>query len=157
MSANSFIEFLRPHKTIPRTPWTADGRWDLNLVRTLILIAGLFIFGIGDAFVVQSNIGNGPWSVLAQGISRHLDITMGWSTFAISALVLSAWIPLREKPGFGTLANLIIVAIAIEVGITFIPLQHNFFLGSCFCVAWHRHDWSCHKSLHHVWIGGWSP
>lgn len=134
MSANSFIEFLRPHKTIPRTPWTADGRWDLNLVRTLILIAGLFIFGIGDAFVVQSNIGNGPWSVLAQGISRHLDITMGWSTFAISALVLSAWIPLREKPGFGTLANLIVIAIAIEVGITFIPLQHNFLLGVAFAL-----------------------
>ncbi len=132
MSASSFMEFLRPHKTIPRTSWTADSRWDFEFVRTLILFAGLFIFGIGDAFVVQSNIGNGPWSVLAQGISRHLDISMGWSTFAISGLVLTAWIPLREKPGFGTIANLIIVAIAIEVGITFIPLQDSFFLGVVF-------------------------
>ncbi len=132
MSVISFIEFLRPHKTIPRTPWTADGRWDLNFVRTFILFVSLFIFGIGDAFVVQSDIGNGPWSVLAQGISRHLDISMGWSTFAISALVLTAWIPLREKPGFGTIANLIIIALAIQVGVTIIPLQHNFILGVVF-------------------------
>lgn len=134
MSANSFIEFLRPHKTIPRTPWTANGRWDLSFLRTLILFVGLFIFGIGDAFVVQSNIGNGPWSVLAQGISRHLEISMGWSTFAISAIVLSAWIPLREKPGFGTIANLIIVAIAIEIGVTFIPAQHNYVSGVSFAL-----------------------
>ena len=134
MRLNSLAEFLRPHKTIPRTPWTANGRWDLSFLRTLILFVGLFIFGIGDAFVVQSNIGNGPWSVLAQGISRHLEISMGWSTFAISALVLAAWIPLREKPGFGTIANLIIVAIAIEIGVTFIPLQENYLSGVGFAL-----------------------
>jgi len=92
-------------------------------------VGRLFIFGIGDAFVIQSNIGNGPWSVLAQGISRNLDITMGWSTFGISALVLLGWIPLREKPGFGTISNIVIIALAIEIGVTYIPLQENYFLG----------------------------
>jgi hypothetical protein len=94
-----------------------------------ILFIGLFIFGIGDAFVIQSNIGNGPWSVLAQGISVNLNISMGWSTFAISAVVLLAWIPLREKPGFGTLSNLIIIAIAIQLGTAIIPLQSSFISG----------------------------
>ncbi len=97
--------------------------------RVIILWVGLFIFGLGDAFVIQSNIGNGPWSVLAQGISKNLDITMGWSTFGISALVLLAWIPLRERPGFGTISNIVIIALAIEIGVTYIPLQENYFIG----------------------------
>ena len=134
MSINAFIEFLRPHKTIPRVPWSASGRWDLNPSRVLILFVGLSIFGLGDAFVIQSNIGNGPWSVLAQGISRHAHISMGWSTFAISAVVLLAWIPLREKPGFGTISNLIIIAIAIQIGVTYIPLQSSYLAGTLFAL-----------------------
>ncbi len=127
-------EFLRPHRTVPQTPWSATHRWDLNPLRISILFLGLFIFGIGDAFVIQSNIGNGPWSVLAQGISRNLNISMGWSTFAISAVVLIAWIPLREKPGFGTLSNLVIIAIAIQVGVSILPLQDNYLSGIVFAL-----------------------
>lgn len=134
VSSNAFAEFLRPHRSVPHTPWTASSRWDLNFLRTTILFFSLFIFGIGDAFVIQSNIGNGPWSVLAQGLSFKLEISMGWSTFAISALVLLAWIPLREKPGFGTLANLIIIAIAIQIGTSVIPLQSSFILGIFFAL-----------------------
>lgn len=129
MSSNPFIEFLRPHRTVPITPWTGNGRWDIKPLRTVILFVGLFIFGLGDAFVIQSNIGNGPWSVLAQGASKNLHISMGWSTFAISALVLLAWIPLREKAGFGTLSNIVIIAIAIQIGVDVIPLQHSFIAG----------------------------
>ncbi len=134
VSVNAFAEFLRPHRSVPHTPWTATGRWDLNFLRVAILFIGLFIFGIGDAFVIQSNIGNGPWSVLAQGISVNLNISMGWSTFAISAVVLLAWIPLREKPGFGTLSNLIIIAIAIQLGTSIIPLQSSFISGVIFAL-----------------------
>lgn len=123
------MEFFRPHKTVPHTPWTATTRWDLSPLRVFILLSGLFIFGIGDALLIQGNIGNAPWSVFAQGVSQRLDITMGWSTFGISALVLLAWIPLREKPGFGTIANILVIAIAIQVGVTYIPVQHNYFLG----------------------------
>jgi uncharacterized membrane protein YczE len=54
---------------------------------------------------------------------------MGWSTFGISALVLLGWIPLREKPGFGTISNIVIIALAIEIGVSNIPLQENYFVG----------------------------
>ena len=134
MSSNPFLEFLRPHRTVPITPWTGNGRWDLKPLRVLILFFGLFIFGLGDAFVIQSNIGNGPWSVLAQGVSQNLGITMGWSTFAISAVVLLAWIPLREKPGFGTFSNVVIIAIAIQIGVEVVPLQSSFFAGLLRCL-----------------------
>ena len=128
------MEFLRPHKTVPITPWTGNGKWDLSIIRVAILFFGLFIFGIGEAFVIQSNIGNGPWSVLAQGVSKHLNISMGWSTFGISTLVLLGWIPLREKPGFGTLSNIVIIATAIEIGVTYIPLQENYLIGVVFAL-----------------------
>jgi len=128
------MEFLRPHRIVPVTPWTANGRWDLNPMRTFILFTALFAFGIGDALVIQSNIGNAPWSVLAQGISKNLNITMGWSTFFISAVVLLAWIPLREKPGFGTISNLVIIAAAIQVGVLLIPVQQSFLAGVVFAL-----------------------
>lgn len=134
MSTNPFMEFLRPHRSVPKTPWTACGRWDLSPVRIFILFTALFIFGLGDAFLIQSNIGNTPWSVLAQGVSNNLNITMGWSTFLISAVVLLAWIPLQEKPGFGTISNLVIIAVAIQVGVSIIPVQESFFTGVAFAL-----------------------
>lgn len=132
--SNPIINFLRPHKTIPITPWTASTRWDLSPSRLAVLIFGLFIFGLGDALLIQSTIGNAPWSVLAQGISERLNITMGWSTFYISTVVLLLWIPLRERPGFGTVANIIIIAVAIQVGVTIFPLQSNFLFAVIYCL-----------------------
>lgn len=133
--SNSFLEFLRPHKTVPKTPWSAASRWDLNPARIGVLFFGLFIFGLGDSLLIQSTIGNAPWSVLAQGVSGKLDITMGWSTFAISSLVLLLWIPLKEKPGFGTLSNIVIIATAIQIGVSIFPEQSNYALGVIYCLV----------------------
>jgi uncharacterized membrane protein YczE len=132
--SNPFIEFLRPHKTVPHTPWTATSRWDLSPVRTIVLFFGLFIFGLGDSLLIQSQIGNAPWSVLAQGVSNRFDVTMGWSTFAISSFVLLLWIPLKEKPGFGTLSNITLIAIAIQVGVTIFPDQDSHLTGILYCL-----------------------
>jgi len=132
--SNPFLEFLRPHKTVPHTPWTAKSRWDLSLFRTAVLFFGLFIFGLGDSLLIQSDIGNAPWSVLAQGVSNRLEITMGWSTFGISTLVLLLWIPLREKPGFGTLSNIAIIATAIQVGVSIFPMQDSYLICVMYCL-----------------------
>ena len=119
------MNFLRPHKTIPVTPWRAKNRWDLSLSRVAILCSGLFIFGIGDALLIQSNLGNAPWSVLAQGLAKTFNSEIGLLTFIISAIVLLFWLPLKEKPGFGTLANILIIAAAIQLGVDFIPPAEN--------------------------------
>ena len=126
--------FLRPHRTVPITPWTASSRWDISVKRTLILFLGLFIFGLGDSLLIQSQIGNAPWSVLAQGLSERLEITLGWSTFLVSSLVLFLWIPLRERPGFGTLSNIVVIAVAIQLGITFFPQQIVFWISLVYCL-----------------------
>ena len=123
------MEFLRPHKTIPITPWRAASLWDLSVSRVSILFFGLFIFGIGDSLLIQSGLGNAPWSVLAQGLAKTFDSEIGLLTFIVSAIVLLLWIPLKEKPGFGTVANIVIIAGAIQLGIDFIPTTENTFVG----------------------------
>ena len=79
------------------------------------LVAGLALFGVGEGLLVASHWGATPWTVFAQGLGRHLGVSIGWSTILISAVVLLAWWPLREKPGFGTLANLVIIAYALDL------------------------------------------
>lgn len=127
------VNMLRPSKTIPNTPWRAESTWSLgtgkhHLQRLAILIFGLSIFGIGEAFLVITGLGNSPWVVLSEGISIHTVLNIGESTFLVSLLVLLLWIPLRQKPGFGTLANIVVIAAAIEVGLFFIPVVDNIFL-----------------------------
>jgi uncharacterized membrane protein YczE len=125
----ALISQLRPHKTVPVTPWRAQHRWDLSFTRVLILFFGLAIFGLGDALVVQSNLGNAPWTVFAQGLSLKSGLSLGWATFYIGLVVLLIWIPLRERPGFGTLSNIVIISAAIQFGVSIFPLQETFLGG----------------------------
>jgi len=124
----SLRAFLRPSKTVPVTPWTAISPWSISVRRFAILFVGLLLFGIGDSLLIVSNIGNSPWTVLSQGVSRQLDISIGSATLLVSLFVLALWIPLREKPGFGTLANILIIALAIDLGISLFPKQEHFYL-----------------------------
>ena len=121
--------FLKPHRTIPTTPWTGNGRWDLSLQRIAILWFGLTIFGFGDSLIINSLTGNAPWSVLAQGFSNRTGINMGTATFLISALVLFFWWPLGERPGFGTLSNILFIAIAIQFGVSNFPEASSYVVG----------------------------
>lgn len=135
--ARVFSAWFRPHKTIPITPWRARNRWDLSFSRVSILLGGLLIFGIGEAFLVQSNLGNSPWTVLSQGIAGKTGAPLGWANFAVSCAVLLFWIPLDEKPGFGTFLNIIVISLALQIGVNVLPHQSNFAVGlffACFGV-----------------------
>lgn len=129
------IHWFRPHRTIPRTPWRAQNPWDLAPLRVAILVGALTLFGFGESLLVQSHLGNSPWVVLAQGISIHTGLDLGWATFFISCVVLLMWIPLREKPGFGTLLNIILIAFALQIGVDFFPLQTHFLPGLAFSIS----------------------
>jgi uncharacterized membrane protein YczE len=135
MTLRSIISHLKPHRTVPVVPWTAKNRWDLSLKRVLILFFGLAIFGLGDGLIIQSGLGNAPWSVLAQGISLKSGLSIGTSTLIIGALVLSLWIPLRERPGFGTIANILIISLFIEVGTNIFPKQEDLLPGLLFTLV----------------------
>ena len=132
MKFRDIISHLKPHRTVPVVPWTAKNRWDLSFKRVFILFFGLAIFGLGDGLIIQSGLGNAPWSVLAQGISLKSGLSIGTSTLIIGALVLALWIPLRERPGFGTLSNILIISLFIEVGTNIFPKQENLIAGLFF-------------------------
>ena len=86
-----------------------------------MLLTGLWAFGTGEALLVASHLGNTPWTVLAQGVSRHSPMSIGAATLAISAVVLLGWLPLREVPGLGTIANAVVIAVAIDVMLRLLP------------------------------------
>ncbi len=111
--------------SIPTTRWRARHQWDLSFTRSVILTLGLVIFGIGDGLLIASHLGNAPWSVLAQGLSVRLDIAIGWATFIVSTAVLLLWIPFRQRPGFGTLANIAVIAVAIDFTVAWTPVPQN--------------------------------
>lgn len=129
---NKALKFLKPSRTIPMTPWRANTTWGLitapyAIQRMLVLIFGLMIFGIGEAFLVVTSLGNSPWVVLSEGISLNSTLNIGESTFLVSVVVLMLWIPLRQKPGFGTLANIVVIAASIELGLLIIPTVENIY------------------------------
>ena len=135
MTFREIISHLKPHRTVPVVPWTAKNRWDLSFKRVLILFFGLAIFGLGDGLIIQSGLGNAPWSVLAQGISLKSGLSIGTSTLIVGSLVLALWIPLRERPGFGTLSNIIIISLFIEIATNIFPKQENIVLGVIFTLV----------------------
>jgi uncharacterized protein len=102
-------------------PWSAGSRWSARPTTLLVLGTGLWLFGTGEALLVASHLGNTPWTVLAQGVSRHSSLSIGEATLAISAVVLVGWIPLRERPGLGTIANAVVIAVAIDVMLAVLP------------------------------------
>ena len=124
------MEFLRPAKNVPTTWWSADDPWTLKprFSTMVLLIVGLIIFGAGDAVLISARLGNTPWTVLAEGIAENLGWSIGESTFFVSFMVLLLWIPLREKPGIGTILNAILIAVTIEFLLPILPTPETFSL-----------------------------
>ncbi|HET6168344.1 MAG TPA: hypothetical protein VFE07_16050 [Marmoricola sp.] len=79
------------------------------------LVIGLVLYGLTLAMMIRSTLGNAPWDVLHQGLAVHLPITIGTALVAMSAVVLLGWIPLREKPGLGTVANAVLIGVTADV------------------------------------------
>jgi uncharacterized protein len=84
-------------------------------------VVGLWLFGSGEALLVDAGLGVSPWTVLAQGVSSQLTIGIGAATFAVSVVVLLLWVPLRERPGIGTLANAVLIAVSLGVTVPLLP------------------------------------
>ncbi|MBW4078041.1 MAG: hypothetical protein HIU84_05955 [Acidobacteria bacterium] len=122
------------HK-IPVTPWRASSTWGLRAPIALPLVLGLTLFGIGEGLLVVAKWGATPWTVFAQGVSLHAHISLGWSTAAISCVVLLAWWPLRERPGIGTLANLAIIALVLNVTADLVPTPRDALVKVVFVLA----------------------
>ena len=115
-------------KNIPKVSWSSEKPLNLKpkFSTFLYLCLGLSLFGLGEGLLIISFTGASPWSVLAQGISLNIDLTIGTITLFISMVVLILWLPLKQKPGIGTILNALIIAIMIDISIKFIPTPENY-------------------------------
>lgn len=86
------------------------------------LVAGLFLYGIGLALMVRAGIGVAPWDVLSQGIALQTGLSFGLVTNLVGAAVLLLWIPIRQRPGLGTVLNVLMIGTSAEVGLWLIPV-----------------------------------
>lgn len=116
-------------KKIPNVSWSSDNPLDLKpKFKTFALLClGLTIFGFGSSLLIHSTIGNAPWVVLAEGLAKQFNWSIGFATFITSIVVLSMWIPLKEKPGIGTIMNILIIAVVLDVSINTFDLSSNRF------------------------------
>ena len=116
-------------KNVPKVSWSSKKPLNLKpkLSTFLFLCLGLMLFGLGEGLLLVSLTGASPWSVLAQGISLHINLSIGVITFFISLFVIFLWIFLDQKPGIGTILYAIIIALMIDLSITFIGTPDNYF------------------------------
>ena len=108
-------------KNIPKVYWSSDKSFNFKpkFSTSFFLIFGLIIFGFGEGLLILSTTGNSPWSVLAEGISKNSKLSIGAATFLVSVSVLFLWIFLKQKPGLGTIFNIIIISGMIDVTLFF--------------------------------------
>jgi uncharacterized membrane protein YczE len=92
------------------------------------LLVGLFLYGIAVAAIVRAEIGVGPWEVLTQGVMEQTGLSFGLLTNLIGAIVLLLWIPIRQKPGVGTVLNMLLVGPSAQLGLWLIPAPESMVL-----------------------------
>ena len=115
-------------KNIPKVSWSSKEPLNLKpkLSTFFFLCFGLTLFGIGEGLLLVSYTGASPWSVLAQGISNYVDLSIGTITFVISLFVITLWIFLNQKPGIGTFLNVIIIAVMIDICLNYMTTPESF-------------------------------
>ena len=116
-------------KKIPKVIWSSQNPYDLKPGSLTLFFCcfGLVLFGLGEGLLIVSFTGASPWSVLAQGISLNVNLSIGIITFLISIFVLILWIPLGQKLGIATILNAIIIAVMIDVCIKYVPTPSNYY------------------------------
>ena len=115
-------------KKIPKVNWSSNKPYNFKpkFSTSFFLCFGLMLFGLGEGLLIVSTTGASPWSVLAQGISLNVNLSIGTITLLISIAVLILWIPLGQKPGMGTIFNALIIALMIDLCIKFVPTPSSY-------------------------------
>ena len=108
-------------------PWSAHGSsWWASPTTLFVLFLGLVLFGVGEGALVAARLGNTPWTVLAQGVARRTPLDIGGATIVVSLLVLIGWIPLRQRPGLGTVGNVVVIGVVLDLASRVLPRPDAF-------------------------------
>ncbi len=116
-------------KKIPKVNWSSEKTYNFKPKFSTLFFCcfGLILFGLGEGLLIVSFTGASPWSVLAQGISLNVNLSIGIITFLISVSVLILWIPLGQKLGMATILNALIIALMIDLCIKFVPTPSHYY------------------------------
>jgi uncharacterized membrane protein YczE len=98
--------------------------WKLTGRKSVQLLLGLVLYGVGMALIVRGELGVTPWDVLTQGLMNVIDLNFGLVTLLVSIVVFALWVPLRQRPGAGTIANLLVIPIAVQVSLWLLPVGY---------------------------------
>lgn len=125
---NLLITILKIKK-IPDLSWSSNDPFNFKpkFNTFTYLVLGLILFGIGETLLITANQGVSPWTVLAQGLSFQFNLSIGVTTFIVSIIVLFFWYPLKQKPGLGTLLNVILISIVIDLSTPILPYPKTLF------------------------------
>ena len=99
--------------------------WKRHALRLVQLFAGLWLYGFGAALQVRAGLGLDPWDVFHQGVAGRVGLAIGTVLIIVGAVVLLAWIPLRQRPGFGTISNAVLIGVALNVSLQWVPDVHG--------------------------------
>ena len=115
-------------KKIPNLSWSSSNPLNFKpKLKTLTLrVLGLTLVAIGETLLITANQGVSPWTVLAQGISFQTNLSIGVTTFIVSLIVLILWYPLKQKPGLGTILNIVLISIIIDLSTPILPYPKSF-------------------------------
>ena len=115
-------------KKIPNLTWSSSNPLNFkpNLKTLIYLVLGLSLFAIGETLLITANQGVSPWTVLAQGISFQTNLSIGITTFIVSLVVLILWYPLKQKHGLGTILNIVLISIIIDLSTPILPYPKSF-------------------------------
>ena len=124
---NFLINILKIKK-IPNLSWSSQDPLNFKpkFKTILYLVLGLILFATGETLLITANQGVSPWTVLAQGISFQSNLSIGVTTFIVSIFVILLWYPLSQKPGLGTILNIILISIVIDLTIPILPYPKSF-------------------------------
>ena len=125
---NLLITILKIKK-IPDLSWSSNDPFNFKpkFNTFTYLVLGLILFGVGETLLITANQGVSPWTVLAQGLSFQFNLSIGVTTFIVSIIVLFFWYPLKQKPGLGTLLNVILISIVIDLSTPILPYPKTLF------------------------------
>jgi uncharacterized protein len=155
LKMHNFFKIFKLVKSIPKNSWSSKKPLSFKpKIKTLLfLIFGLFLFGLGETLLLASGAGVSPWTVLAEGISIYTSYSIGWSSFWLSLVVLLLWVPLKQKPGVGTILNAIIIALVLDYTLPYLPNPENY--GFKVVFGWYRWFGNYYICARHWPCCGW--
>lgn len=119
---------------IPQMPWAAQHQWQIRPFPLIVISIAMAIMGISEGLLVLANFGSSPWTVFSQGISVQTGLSIGVVIAIVSVIVLLLWIPLKLRFGLGTVLNVIIIALFVDLTVYYLPAPTTI-VERCLCMV----------------------